>query len=1265
MSKPGTTDRASDPRSRSPGTPLEQEGFSPFPIVGVGASAGGLDAFKALLAALPADSGMALILVQHLDPHHDSQLTELLGRSTALPVCEATQGLAVEPDHVYVIPPNANLAITQGRLVLTPRGEVKGPHLPIDVLFRSLADAQQARAIGIVLSGTGSDGTLGLCEIKSAGGITFAQDEASAGQPGMPRSARDSGCVDRVLPIEEIARSLVELASHPYLAEDAGLSADDHGEEAAFRTILDTVRAARGVDFHQYRDTTIRRRILRRMAIHRQDRLVDYAQTLEDDRDEVEALYHDLLIHVTSFFRDPGLFETLKEKVYPRIAEGRPPNAPIRVWVPGCSTGQEAYSIAMTLLEFFDDRGTRPPIQIFATDLTDQTTLDKARAGVYPQSIEGEVSPERLRRFFRQEDHVYRVDKSLRDLCVFARQNMVADPPFSHLDLISCRNVLIYLAPPMHRRLMPIFHYALDPPGFLVLGSAESVGDEGDLFDVVDRNHRIYRKRPGAGRPVMRLPVEGQRPSPRPSVPGIEPPPAGLQDVQREADRLLLGRFTPPGVLIDENMDVVQYRGRTSFFLETPPGEPTANVLKLAREGLLIDLRNAIEEVRRTNQASRREGVRVRGDGTVREIALEVLPVRPFGGGAGCALVLFRDAAGMPAVDAIAPETGDPSTPHAYADDLTRLRHELAATREYMQALAEQQDAANEELRAANEETRSTNEELQSTNEEMQTAKEELQSANEELATVNEELQQRNSELNQLNGDMVNLQTSTTIPVVMVDRDLRIRRFTGPARKVLHLVATDVGRPISDLTLPVRIPEISAVVGGVIETGHARELELQDREGRWYAVRIHSYRGLDDRADGAVLVFVDVDLAKKVEGMLRDVDRRKDIFLATLAHELRNPMAPIRNAVEILKLAGDDPTATGRARDVLERQVGQLSRIIDDLIDVGRIIEGKVELQRRRVAVSAVIELAVETSRSLIQANGHRLTVSVPPSPLIFNVDAGRITQAVVNLLNNAAKYMARGGRIWLTAEQVHSRRRFDAPADEVRITVRDSGVGIAPELMPQIFDMFTQGERVYEHTIGGLGVGLSLVRSLVGMHSGRVEASSAGVGQGSEFTIYLPLAPAGPDPLPLARGPAPPLLRPEVRPRRILVVDDSLDQVESLSMLLQLNGHEVFSAMDGTSAIEAALLHRPDVALVDIGLPGTNGYEVARRIRLMPELAGIVLVAQTGWGQEEDRRRSLEAGFDHHLVKPVELETLERILVAPTPPRADAGPASAPPDAH
>lgn len=892
-----------------------------FPVVGVGAAAGGLEAFTHLLEHLPENTGAALVLVQHLDPKRESKLAELLARATRLPVLEAAHGLALQPNHVYVAPPNTYLALGQGVLQLTPASDERAPHLPIDRFLKALAEDRQTGAIGVILSGTGTDGTLGVEEIKAGGGFVFAQDEPSAKYPSMPQSAVRSGCVDLVLSPAEIARELGRIGQHPYVTptESAPLDALATEEKAQFKKILAIVRGAVGVDFSGYRDTTIKRRIMRRMVLHTKDSLGEYIQLLERDRAEVEALYNDLLITVTSFFRDAEAFEVLKNNVYPEILKTHDAREALRVWVVGCATGQEAYSVAMTLLEFLEDKPIRPAIQIFATDLSDNVSLRKAREGAYPQNIEAEVSPERLRRFFSKEDDKYRIHKYIRDMCVFAKQNATADPPFSHVDLITCRNMLIYLAPPLQKRVIPTFHYALNPVGYLLLGPAETIGGFTDLFGVVDHQHRIYVKKTVSARQYPHFSAASARAGAESEVQGG--PASGIPavDWQREADRVLLGRYAPPGVLVNDDLNILQFRGRTSPFLEPAPGEPTFHLLRMAREGLFPELRNLIQECRRQGGAVHRPGMRVRDGERVREIDLRVLPVQLPGNGANCFLVLFEEshspdkpsaaAGAAPAgilgtltrwlrgrASSPAPASGAREAPAALdGGEAAGLRQELASTREYLQSLIEHRDAANEELKSANEEILSSNEELQSTNEELETAKEELQSVNEELTTVNEQLQHRNQELTRLSDDLSNLLGSADVPMIVLGVDLRIRRFTPSAAQVLDLLGGDLGRPIGNIRLPFDLPDLEALATEVIRTVRTEEREVRDRQGRWYALRVRPYRTADNKIDGAVLVFMDIEEIKSAGERLRDALA----YARAIVDTLREPVLVLDAALRV------------------------------------------------------------------------------------------------------------------------------------------------------------------------------------------------------------------------------------------------------------------------------------------------------------------------------------------------------------------------------
>jgi two-component system, chemotaxis family, CheB/CheR fusion protein len=1954
--------RAAAPPTTDGGTNTPDEtGVSrSFPIVGIGASAGGLEAFSALLKSLPVDTGMGFVLVQHLDPEHDSVLTQLLGRATLLPVREVTQNLRVEPNHVYVIPPNTNLSIASGVLTLSPRPLTHTPHRSIDFFLEALALDQHERAIGVILSGTATDGTIGLEAIKAEGGITFAQDD-SARYDSMPRSAVAAGCVDFILSPEGIANELARIAKHPAVAapasgfltpaEESRASATTHEDEDApsagrgtprtgrkrakadrdsmkeigaraeegFKKILLLLRNHSGVDLSLYKFSTIQRRITRRIVLTKHDTLESYTQFLRGNTKELDALYTDVLISVTSFFRNPDAFEVLRRKVWPTLLHQRG-DEPIRVWTLGCSTGQEAYSIAMTFVEANEKASRIRKLQVFATDLND-TLLEKARHGLYAKSVAGDLSPERLRRFFVEEEGGYRVSKALREMVIFARQNVMSDPPFSRMDIISCRNLLIYFEPALQKKVFPTFHYALKPGGFLYLGASESIGGFTELFEPVDKKHKIYAKK-AAPTPAFHLPTRKHRGGPpehsqtlrapqplqadQERTAGVVP---GELNAQREADRVVVSQFAPPAVLINADLQILQFRGPTGAYLEPPTGKASFDLLKMARNGLMLPLRSAVNKAKKDKKTARQEHVRIEQGGKARTITLEVIPLKNLH--ERCFLVVFEDeetvgrSAGTSRGKQRRVEGHAERSPRAAESRrIAALEAELAEMRDYLQSIQEQHEAANEELQASNEEVQSANEELQSINEEMETSKEELESANEELTTVNEEMAHRNTELNRLNNDLLNLQTSAHQAIVLLGRDLTIRRFSVQAEKQFNLLAVDVGRPIGNVRHNLDMPDLESFITEVIDGVRAREREVQDKDGRWFSLRVRPYLTLDNTVDGAVLVLVDIndlkrselaiasareyaeniigtmreplvvldpelriesvnrafyrtfgvtpadtigkfidelgnrqwdipelralleellprdhaiedfvverdfghlgrrimllnarrmhnpagiqgrivlaiediterkqtedqlrdsehrftqfmehlpglawikdadgryvyandaalkafrtpraelygksdqevfpqetaaqfaandrlaldressiqtiealrqddgivhqsfvnkfsipgsdgdavlvggvaiditelkeaeaavrasearyrslfastdegfcviekvegepdapldfryveanpafatqsgvsgvvgktirevfpgepeawfhtydailrtgepirferglvsqgrvlelyafrieddsqrrvavifkditarkqaaeaqarlaaivassddaivskdlngvitswnggaerlfgytaeeavgqpitllipperfdeegvilerirradvvehfetvrrrkdgtlfhasvtvspirdshgmvvgaskiarditerkwaenalrdseeryrtlfDLGpvavyscdaagviqkfnrravelwgrapgpgdtdlrfcgsfklfrpdgrflpheewpmaevvagripeardeevvierpdgsrvtvvvnilplkdqrgevtgaincfyditerKRVEETMRESDRHKTEFLAMLAHELRNPLAPILVSIEILRQAksalhpqrhqktdessamADEPNPRiDHALEVLQRQVGQMVRLVDDLLDAGRISRGKIDLRMERVELSSVVYHVVDAVRPISDARDQQLTVTLPSEPVYLDADPTRLAQIVGNILNNACKFTDRSGRIWLTAERGDQSAADGSEVASTRvgphvvIRVRDTGIGIAADQLEHVFDMFTQADTALERSLTGLGIGLTLVKTLTEMHGGTVEASSDGVGRGSEFVVRLPIA------VETEMAPSPPMVTASaaVTPLRILIVDDNRDSADMLAMLLKLTGHETFTAHDGLAAVDAATLVDPDVILLDIGLPGLNGYEVARRIREQQrETRRPLLVALTGWGQDEDRRRSEEAGFDAHMVKPVDESVLRRVL--------------------
>jgi two-component system, chemotaxis family, CheB/CheR fusion protein len=831
----------SNPAARTPRAKPPKKN-SRCPIVGIGGSAGGFEAAMELLRDLTPTTGMAFVIVQHLDPHHTSRLPKLLSKVTAMPVVELARPTAPRPNTVYVQPPNECVVVKDGALKLIRRTQQL--NLAIDHFFESLAEECGSRAIGVILSGSGTDGTAGLRAIKAAGGLTFAQTEESAKFDGMPGSAIRAGFVDAALPPREIAQEIQRVADHPYIQrpvtdgesvktrKELSPEADDLGR------IFFSLRKQMGVDFSSYKHATLLRRIQRRMALHRMEKLSHYAKFLRDNKQEIEALFDDLLINVTHFFRDERMFRELKRRFLPALlkSKGEDRQKTLRVWVPGCATGEEAYSLAICILETLGQRGSTMNIQIFGTDLS-ESTIEHARAGIYSGAIEKDVSPVRLRRFFAKRDGNYQINPSVRDLCTFARQNITADPPFSRLDLISCRNVLIYLSPQLHRRCIPQFHYALNPSGYLILGPAESVGFYDKLFEQVDRKNRIYAKKNVPTPRVVDLV----------SYRGYEFPETGVSSTSSGrpefnaqlleiADRIMLSAYAPAAVVIDHALHIEQFRGRTDDYLEQMPGPATRNLLQLVRPSMVADLRAAIDRAIKTGKPGRKERALVKFDGKTREVNIEVVPFKLPASDKSWLLVIFDETTKGARPGRLLEILGKTTTQR----EMSKIRRELSASQ------------------SAGQELLSRNEELQLINEELETAKEELQSTNEELTTLNDELSNRNLEMMQLTSDLDNLLTSVQIPIVMVDRALMVRRATPMARNAFNILPTDIGRRITELRPNIDIPDLENILRDVTETLNMRERKVKDLEGREYSLRVRPYRTIDNRIDGAVIMLVEL-----------------------------------------------------------------------------------------------------------------------------------------------------------------------------------------------------------------------------------------------------------------------------------------------------------------------------------------------------------------------------------------------------------------------
>ena len=855
---PATLNSSKEGGSRSP------EGSLLFPIVGIGASAGGLEALEQFLCHVPERSGLAFVIVQHLDPTHQGLMPELLQRITGMPVCQVQDRMPVEPNCVYVIPPNKDLSILHGVLHLFAPAAPRGLRHPIDFFFRSLAADRQERSIGVILSGMGSDGTLGLRAIKEKSGLAVVQEPVSAKFDSMPRSAINAGLADLVAPVEELPGKIVAYLRHaPFIAAPTPVRAER--EQSALEKVVILLRAKTGHDFSLYKKNTLYRRIERRMGLHQIDRIATYVRFLQGNPQEIDLLFKELLIGVTSFFRDPAEWERLACEALPRLLAGRSDGGVIRAWSAGCSTGEEAYSLAMVFREALDHLNLtrRYALQIFATDL-DRDAIDRARQGFYPVNITADVTPERLHRFFSQEEYGYRIGKEIRETVTFATQNVIMDPPFTRLDLLLCRNLLIYLEAALQKKLLPLFHYSLIPGGVLFLGNAETVSTCSDLFIPLLHKSRLFQRQESVrcSEPVA-FPAITFSPALAGTLPEVKMPRPAV-NLQTLADQLLLRHYSPPAVLASDQGDILYINGRTGKYLEPAAGKANWNIFAMAREGLRFELTGAFQKVVRERGTLTVAGCSVGNNGGTQGVDFTIQALEKPEELRGLMLIVFQDRAPLPkASGRTRPGTADRARIAELEQELNRYREELQASREGMQS-------SHEESKSLNEELQSTNEELQSTNEELTTSKEELQSMNEELQTVNAEQHAKMEELARLNNDMNNLLNSTEIITVFLDAELRIRRFTTGAHKLFKVITGDVGRELTDIVSDLRYPELPDDAREVLRRLVASDKQVDTSDGRWFSVRIMPYRTMEDRIDGVVMTFTDITATKKLEAELRE-----------------------------------------------------------------------------------------------------------------------------------------------------------------------------------------------------------------------------------------------------------------------------------------------------------------------------------------------------------------------------------------------------------
>jgi two-component system, chemotaxis family, CheB/CheR fusion protein len=1208
--------------------PLPGEESKPdFCVIGIGASAGGLDALRMLFSRMPAAPGFACVVVVHLSPEHESHLVQMLQPYTQMPVCQVVRTTALERNRVYVIPPNANLNSIDTHLRLTELESRRTNRAPIDHFLRTLAETHGETAIGVILSGAGSDGALGMRQIKEHGGLTIAQDPREAEYGSMPQSAIGTGAVDIVLGIRDMPEEIASYcATQPALImPDA--DGDLPGEEAAILDrILGEVRQRTGQEFTMYRRAMVLQRLRRRMRLRHVGSLQAYFEIMRDNAAEPRALYDDLLLNVTEFFRDPVDYATIERAIRGVLERKGDQDPRVRVWSIGCSTGEEAYSLAMLLFEQSAARDDRHLLQVFASELSSQT-LEQAREGVYPQEIAASISPERLERFFLYENGRYRVRRDLRDIVIFATHDLFKDPPYSHLDLIVCRNLLRDLQPAMRGAVLNLFYYALEPKGALIVGANDRI-DSSELFAKDGADPRLLRRTSGSRR-LLQLPG-GLRPFSR-SDGERSGSPVTMESLDVPAVfRRATDPYVPPSVLVDNRNRVLHFSMNASRYVRIPGGELTLDILRLVPEAIGYRLSQGLETVRHGQRSWSSEAFAISDGNEARRLTIRIdragLPPRT----ADLLLIVFDDTAN-PA------ERRPQSNGQEASEDVTRLRGDLHAVHQQLEVLARRVRASATESADV---TQQHGDELRTVIHELDSAREELQAANEELVSINHENQQRIDTLAQLSNDMQHMFDSTGFAALLVDRALKITRFTPLAAALLRLRDGDLHRPLADLNHELKwatlIEDVQRVVSGPLEL----EREVESSDGRWFLVRGHPYRTAMRGLEGAAIIFLDITERKRAELDLRESDRRKEEFLAVLAHELRNPLAPIVAGLEIMRADPNDAALKQRVIDTMMRQCRQLVRLVDDLLEVRRINEGKVILRMQPISIGDVVRDALATVRPLAENQQQVVTVDLPDEPLHVNGDAVRLTQVIGNLLHNAARYTPANGKIAVSAQR---------DGEQVVIGVQDNGRGMSAEALKNVFEMFYQASES-PLSGSGLGIGLTLARKLVEMHSGSISAESPGVQQGSKFTVRLPVArhPGASSNEAAAENLQAPC------PHCVLIVDDNDDAAETLRELMStLNAHEVHTASNGPDALEAAARLRPDVVLLDLSMPGMDGYEVARRMRATSWGEKVLLVALTGWGQEQHRRRSKEAGFDCHLTKPADPEALRAILNGSSPPPA------------
>ncbi len=1220
-----------------------------FSIVGIGASAGGLDACKTLLSALPAGNGLAFILIQHLDPTHESMMVDLLTGHTPMKVSQAAEGLPLEPDHVYVIPPGPYLSVDNGVLHLSQPQTRHGARLPFDFLLQSLANDCGARAIGVILSGTGADGSLGIKAVKNKGGLVIAQDPDEATFDGMPRNAIMTGMVDLVLPVAEISAALIkyERRTAPIRARNAAVSRDRSPNDLS--KIIKLLRAKTTHDFTLYKQGTLLRRIERRMALAtiETNDIGRYLDLLEKDPNEPDLLAKDLLINVTSFFRDPKVFDLLAKKSVPDLVLNHAPDDPLRIWVAGCSTGEETYSLAMLFQEEIIATNRAVKLQIFASDV-DPDAIAVARESLYPDTITANVSPARLARFFSKENSGYRVLPELRATVIFTVQDVLADPPFSRLDMVSCRNLLIYLRPEAQAKVLSLFHFALRDGGILLLGNAETVGNADNHFKVVSKAERLYRhigrSRPGdldfsmGGNDGLRVPARpGQGP-----VPSRQ---ATLGDLCR---RLVIETYAPAAILINRKGECLYSLGPTDRYLRVAPGQPSHDLLAMARRDLRPKLRSAIQTVVQSNKRATFSGGNITHDGHTVSLSIDIQPV--LSDGEELLLICFIDD----------PEKERKRDRQDMPGDMPRiaeLEQEIEVVRKELKDANRDLEISSEEQKAINEEALSVNEEYQSTNEELLTSKEELQSVNEELTALNSQLQETLELKRTASNDLQNILYSTNVATIFLDPELNIRFFTPATKSLFNVISGDIGRPLADLNSLAADNALLSDARTVLRNLAPIEREIEALSGLWYIRRILPYRTQDDGVAGVVITFVDVTERKHTADALEAAKRQAELanvaksrFLAAASHDLRQPLQTLSLLQGLLAKA----VVGERAQQLvgrLDETLGAISGMLNTLLDINQIEAGTIHPKMVDFPVNDLLDLLGQ--EFAYHAQSQKLDLRVVRCGLSIHSDPRLLEQMIRNLMSNALKYTEHGKVL------LGCRRREGA----LLIEIRDTGVGIPETELQAIFEEYHQLNNAARERSRGLGLGLSIARRLGVLLDHPISVRSR-LGHGSVFTIEVKLSVGTPGFRPAHR-------RRDVEeesgkiicpPGTILVIEDDPELRALIEFLLKDEGHHTATAADGIAALELVTreMIRPDLILTDYNLPnGMNGLQLGAKLRskLQREVPIVILTGDISTGTLRD----IALQNCVQLNKPVKLkeliQTVQRLLPASqaVPPSAHA----------